>query len=188
MLDLLIKHFVLFRYGFRILIPSSLDPPVKEIFVMSILVLKSVVLFQQQVAGWNCPLEMTYSLLSRFSNYPQWDYMKLRNIVHLPWPAYISPILPLSFDPPQLLEHDLSTKFVVRIDFSEWHGNLGLQCLWIRSEMPHLPNVIFYAKSEWLNHLLKAHPSNKIVKIILDNMAVLNKDEARKVLVWAEVS
>ncbi|KAE9410692.1 hypothetical protein BT96DRAFT_234891 [Gymnopus androsaceus JB14] len=193
-LDILIRQYRVFNFGFRIPIPSSLNTQARENLMVAILVLKThLILYQPSRGGWyeadKLRSEMTYSLLTRLPDHPRWDW-DVRIIMRSPWPVSL-PILPLSMNPPQF-NYDLWNKHLdnltmIPVNYAECHKEMGLQCIWILSGMSYyVPDVILYARDHWINHILNARPSDEILQVVLDNMALLNKEDVRKALKWAE--
>jgi len=132
---------------------------------------------------------MTYSLLTRLPDHPRWDW-DVHIIMRSPWPVSL-PILPLSMNPPQfnydLWNKHLDNMTMIPVNYAECHKEMGLQCIWILSGMSYyVPDVILYARDHWINHILNARPSDEILQVVLDNMALLNKEDVRKALKWAE--
>ncbi|KAE9405871.1 hypothetical protein BT96DRAFT_307157 [Gymnopus androsaceus JB14] len=189
-LDVLIKQYRLFDLGFRISIPSSLDTQAREVQMVAILVIKThLILYQPRRAAHKIRLEMICSLLTRLPDYLRWDLTQIRDLImHSPWSAYL-PILPLNMNPPQFnssLWNKYPDKFTtIPVDYAEWHKEMGLQCIWIFSGMSS-QHMVLYAQDHWINHILSALPSDKMLQALLDNAALLNKEDARKVLEWAE--
>ncbi|KAE9405776.1 hypothetical protein BT96DRAFT_304791 [Gymnopus androsaceus JB14] len=145
-----------------------------------------------QAEHWNhTQLEMTASLLTRLPDHPTWNLMQIANIMDSPWPACL-PILPLNMTPPQF-DYEQWNKSgphlnftMIPIDYAECHKEIGLHCIWILSGNSYVQDVILYAKLQWIHHILNAHPSDKILRVLLDNVASLNKEDVRKALKWAE--
>ena len=161
----------------------------------AILVIKTHLILYQPCRGdqfkadrlW---LGMSHSLLSCM-DHTRWDLMEVRNIMHSPWPAHIS-ILPLKMNPPPF-DHDLWNKSpdnftMIPVDYAECHKKMALQCIWILSGMSYVQgDVLSYAKFQWINHILNAPPSDEILQCLLDNVSLLNREDASRALKWAEV-
>ncbi|KAE9396779.1 hypothetical protein BT96DRAFT_860722 [Gymnopus androsaceus JB14] len=163
--------------------------------MVAILVLKThLILYQPRRGDWyeadKLQVEMSYSLLTRLPDHPRWDLTQVRNIVHSPWPAHL-PILPLNTDPLQF-NYNLGNKYpdnltMIPVDYAECHQAMGLHCIWILSGMSYTQDdMMFYAKFRWINHILDAVPSDETLQVVLDNVAFLNQEDARRALEWAE--
>ncbi|KAE9405879.1 hypothetical protein BT96DRAFT_915834 [Gymnopus androsaceus JB14] len=191
--DLLIKQYRLFDFGFRISIPSSLKAQAKEILTVVILALKTRLIGLEDWYDkfW---VEMAHSLLTCLPDPPQ---LEIRSILNSPvWPVYLS-IFPLNMNPLQF-HYDLWNKSgpdvfgpdiftMIPINYMECHKEIGLHCIWILSRMPYHDDVIFrYAKCQWINHILNVLPSDEMLQVLLDNVALLNKEDVRRALEWAE--
>ncbi|KAE9383305.1 hypothetical protein BT96DRAFT_80605 [Gymnopus androsaceus JB14] len=165
--------------------------------MMGILVLKAhLMLYQPRGEALyetdRLRLEMAYSLLFRLQDHPRWRLKQVADIMHSPWPACL-PIFPLNMNPLQF-DHDLdlwneypNNFTMIKIDYAEIHKEIGLQCIWILQTMSSIPDVIFYAQDHWINHILNAYPSEETLQTLLDNVASLNEEDARRALEWAEV-
>ncbi|KAE9410684.1 hypothetical protein BT96DRAFT_234786 [Gymnopus androsaceus JB14] len=165
--------------------------------MVAILVLKTHLILYKPKGDWyedeilsHLQLEMTYSLLTHLPDHPQWDLTQVCNIMHSPWPAHI-PIFPLNMNPLQF-DYGLQNKSgpdnftMIPINYVECHKEIGLHCIWNLSEMSYLSPVVFYAQDHWINHILNALPSDKTLQVLLDKVALLNEEDARRALEWAE--
>ncbi|KAE9405844.1 hypothetical protein BT96DRAFT_1060536 [Gymnopus androsaceus JB14] len=127
---------------------------------------------------------MSYSLLTRFPDHSWHGLSEVHDIMHSPLPACL-PIFPLNITPPQF-DSDLWNKYdpdnftMIPINYAECHKEIGFHCIWILSSMFHvygtggsapLQEVVLYAQDHW---------------VLLHNLALLNKEDARRALDWAE--
>ncbi|KAE9405876.1 hypothetical protein BT96DRAFT_1015348 [Gymnopus androsaceus JB14] len=193
-LDILIKQYGLFDFGFSISIPSSLITQAKKILMVAGFMIKThLILYRlsREVLDRadRLQLQMIHSLLTRLPDPPQLD---LPSILDSLWPEYLS-ISSLNMNPPQFDDDDLWNKSgpdiftKIPVNYVECHKEIGLHCIWILSRIPYHNDVtVHYAKLQWINHILNAHPSDEIWQVLLDNMVLLNKEDARRALEWAE--
>ncbi|KAE9403090.1 hypothetical protein BT96DRAFT_503906 [Gymnopus androsaceus JB14] len=185
-LDILIKQYGLFEFGFRISIPSALNT---QVLTVAILVLKTHLILYRQGDWYQAGLEMTCSLLTRLPDYPRWGLTEVHNIIYSPWPARPLFIFPLNMNPPQF-DYDLWNKYpdnftMIPVDFTECNKEMGLHCIHILSGK-YLRDVFIYAQDHWINHILNVPPSDETLQVLLDNVTLLNKEDARRALKWAE--
>ncbi|KAE9405797.1 hypothetical protein BT96DRAFT_934557 [Gymnopus androsaceus JB14] len=155
-----------------------------------ILVLKTHLILYQGQKAERVQSEMIDSLLTHL-HHPRLDWMTVSKFMHSPWPAHL-PILPLNMNQPQI-DHDLWNKSgpdnftMITINYAECHKEIGLQCIRILSRTSDVHAQLFrYARSEWINHILNALPSDEILQVLLDNVALLKKEDAWRALKWAE--
>ncbi|KAE9396000.1 hypothetical protein BT96DRAFT_997166 [Gymnopus androsaceus JB14] len=186
-LDILIKQYRVFDFGFRLSIPSSLNAQAREILKVAILVLKAHLILYRRDGheADKIQSEMTYSFLVHFPDgpdHPQWDLMTVHDFMHSPWPEHL-PISPLNMN-----LSDPDDFSMIPINYAECHKEIGLHCIWILSGMyiPESDVIFHYAKFEWINHILNALPSDETLQVLLDNVALLSDKDARRALEWAE--
>ncbi|KAJ3745789.1 hypothetical protein DFH05DRAFT_1052327 [Lentinula detonsa] len=185
-----ISRYRLFKDGFRVQIPTSLQTRERDEMKMAISVLKYRVCLYQP--------NMYLSTLDLYRPKTSWDVISVlmnlqlspedvRIVLRSLWP--FPTILPL--DPESQSNEMRSTvDAVVDVRFSECHKEITLQCLQIiRMESQHAKDRIIYAKYEWINHLLKTTPSKETLSVLLRNLSLLQSSEdAEKALVWVKKS
>ncbi|KAJ3986253.1 hypothetical protein F5890DRAFT_1504625 [Lentinula detonsa] len=172
-----ISQYRLFKDGFRVQIPTSLQTRDRDEMKMAVSVLKyQLCLYQPNM--WD-----VISVLMNRQLSPE----HVGNVLCSSWPC--PTILPL--DPESQSNEMRSTvDAVVDVRFSECHKEITLQCLQIiRMESQHAKDSIIYAKDEWINHLLETTPSKETLSVLLRNLSLLQSSEdAEKALGWVEKS
>jgi hypothetical protein len=178
----LTKKYSLFERGFRVRIAPALQRRDRDSLTMAISAFKYVLCLGK------CNKRAVISALlgNKLSS------AQVETILRSPWSC--PSILPLDQNNSGPDEFTSGLHFdTVAIDFAECHQHIGLQCLHIlRRPLQSPEDVVAYAKSRWISHLVKYSQSSseqtKIFNALTQNLsAILTSDNARKAIAWVEV-
>ncbi|KAJ3874268.1 hypothetical protein F5051DRAFT_431484 [Lentinula edodes] len=168
-------RYRLFQDGFRVQIPSSLQPREKDTLKRGISVLKyDLLLYKPNM--WDVISDLTQRHLSS---------EEVGAALSSSWPC---PTI-VSFKPesqPQDMMHPLFD--LVDVYFSSCQEEIVLQCLQIiREPSQSTKEVIIYSKFQWINHLSETTPNEGMLQVLLKNLHFLQTSEdAKKALKWVE--